>query len=391
MAELAGFNVNHGFTEAVVRGLRTGFLEPEDYRRLATSDSLEDLRSALEETDYGNFLQDEPSPLLVSTISKKCYEKLADEFRYVKAQTVEPLTTFLDFIAREKMIDNIVVLIQGALNNKAPKDLEDKIHPIGAFDKAAMNMIMSDSFDPQGGFDDIYRIFLQDTPIGPYFEEFLADKNPDKEDPQKGLDKRGILSKQDLEIMKGLLKKAWLEDFHKFVLSLGGTTSEVMGDILKTEADFRVLLVTLNALNTHLSTGSEGALKERNDLWPSFGYLYPEGQKALGVAFNESTVRDSLSHPAKYLQLFDQVKSYYGAEAEQAAKGNQSMEDLIYAENVKMYEMAFEQQYHFGIFYAWVKLREQEIRNIRWIANMIILQTKDHIDDTIVPIFQPRL
>lgn len=60
-------------------------------------------------------------------------------------------------------------------------------------------------------------------------------------------------------------------------------------------------------------------------------------------------------------------------------------------ENVHMYEMAFEQQYHFGIFYAWVKLREQEIRNIRWIANMVVLNTKDHIDDTIVPIFQPRM
>jgi len=214
MAELAGFNINHGFVEAVVRGLRCGYLEQEDYSRLKTSDSLEDLRSALEETDYGNFLQDEEK-LHVSTISKKCYEKLADEFKYVKAQSVEPLTTFLDFIAREKMIDNIIVLVQGALNNKAPKDLEDKIHPIGAFDKAAMNMIMSDSFDPQGGFDDIYRIFLQDTPIGPYFAEFLANNNPDKEDPQKGLDKGGILSKQDLEIMKGLLKKAWLEDFHK--------------------------------------------------------------------------------------------------------------------------------------------------------------------------------
>ena len=29
---------------------------------------------------------------------------------------------------------------------------------------------MSESFDVQGGFDDVYRIFLVDTPIGAYFE-----------------------------------------------------------------------------------------------------------------------------------------------------------------------------------------------------------------------------
>jgi len=56
-----------------------------------------------------------------------------------------------------------------------------------------------------------------------------------------------------------------------------------------------------------------------------------------------------------------------------------------------MYEMAFEQQYHFGIFYAWVKLREQEIRNIRWIADMVTLGNKDKIDNTIVQIFEPRM
>merc|ERR1712137_889852 len=96
--ELSFFNVNHGYAEAFLRGLRSGFLGPEDYRRMSTADTLEDLRSALEETDYGTFLQDEPSPLTVATITKKCYEKLADEFRYLKAQTVEPLTTFMDFI-----------------------------------------------------------------------------------------------------------------------------------------------------------------------------------------------------------------------------------------------------------------------------------------------------
>merc|ERR1719276_844884 len=196
--------------------------------------------------------------------------------------------------------------------------------------------------------------------------------------------------------MKASLKKAWLEDFYRFTQGCGGTTAEVMGHMLMVEADFRVLLVTLNALNTSMSA-SEANLQERNSLWPSFGYLYPEGTKELRKAWNESTVRAALEPYAKYLSLFDQVKQFYESESAEGAApksvqaGFQSIEDLIYAENVHMYEMAFEQQYHFGVFYAWVKLREQEIRNIRWIANMVILNTKEHIDDTIVPIFQTRM
>jgi len=389
--ELSGFNINHGFCEAVIRGLRSGFLGVEDYRRLGTSDTLEDLRSALEETDYGTFLQDEPSPLTVSTITKKCYEKLADEFRYLKAQTVEPLTTFMDFIGREKMIDNVCMIIQGALNNKAPAELQEKIHPLGVFE--GMRVIMSETFDVQGGFDDVYKIFLQDLPIGPYFEEFLKEEAEKSGDAGVEHSKVGIiLTKQDLEMMKASLKKAWLEDFHSFVEGIGGTTAAVMGHMLKMEADYRVLLVTLNALNTSLST--EQKLQDRNSLYPNFGYLYPEGTNALKKAINETTLRHALDPPnySKYLQLFDQVKQFYDAEASESVKtaGAQSIEDLIYAENVQMYEMAFEQQYHFGVFYAWVKLREQEIRNIRWVGDMIILNKKDEIDKTVVKIFQPR-
>jgi len=394
--ELSFFNVNHGFTESLVRGLRSGFLTPEDYRRVGTADTLEDVRSALEETDFGTFLQDEPSPILVSTISKKCYEKLADEFRFVKAQCNEPLTTFMEFIAREKMIDNVCMIIQGALNGKAPTEMQDKVHPLGLFD--GMTAIMSETFDVQGGFDDVYHIFLADSPIGAYFEEYLKEAGREKDEMSRAGIERGqaggILSKSDLELMKAALKKAWLEDFYAFCMAQGGTTAEVMGHMLKMEADFRVLLVTLNALNTSMST--ESKLQERNSLYPSFGYLYPEGVKELRKAWNETTVRTALEPYAKYLTLYDQVKQFYEAEGTgeggQAKSGSsQSMEDLIYTENVHMFEMAFEQQYHFGVFYAWIKLREQEVRNIRWIANMIVLNTKDRIDDTIVPIFNPRM
>jgi len=395
--ELSLFNVNHGFTEALVRGLRSGFLSAEDYRRISTADTLEDLRSALEETDYGTFLQDEPSPLYLSTISKRLYEKLADEFRFVKAQCVEPLATFMDFIAREKMIDNVCMIIQGTLNNKAPVDMLEKIHPLGHFD--GMKVIMSETFDVQGGFDDVYRIFLVDTPIGPYFEEYLKEADREKDESARaGFETSqvgGILNNQDLEIMKATLKKAWLEDFYSFVQTLGGTSAEVMGHMLRMEADFRVLLVTLNSRNTSLN--SEAKLQDRNALYPNFGYLYPEGTYHLRKAWNETTVRQALDPYTAYLELYSQVKEFYETESAEGGGskrdllGLRSIEDLVYEKNVELYEMSFEQQYHFGIFYAWVKLREQEIRNICWVANMIVLKLKDRIDDVIKPIFKPRL
>merc|ERR1719145_223720 len=127
------------------------------------------------------------------------------------------------------------------------------------------------------------------------------------------------------------LKKAWLEDFNDFVTGLGGTTAEVMGHMLRMDADFRVLLVTLNALNTNLST--ESKLQDRNALYPSFGYLYPEGTKELRKVWNDSTVRAALEPFAKYLQLFDQVKQFYESEPAEGtgtrnvSGGFQSIED----------------------------------------------------------------
>jgi len=176
------------------------------------------------------------------------------------------LTTFMSFMQREKVIDNVCMIIQGALNSKPPAELQEKIHPLGVFD--GMKEIMSETFDVQNGFDDVYNIFLVDSPIGPYFEEYLREAAAGKDEAPRGFEKNqvgGILTKQDLEVMKASLKKAWLEDFYKFCMGIGGTTAEVMGEMLRTEADFRVLLVTLNALHTPLS--NESKLQDRNSLY----------------------------------------------------------------------------------------------------------------------------
>ena len=52
----------------------------------------------LSSTDYGNFLANEPLPLTTSTIADKATQLLVDQFNYLRANAVEPLRKFLDYM-----------------------------------------------------------------------------------------------------------------------------------------------------------------------------------------------------------------------------------------------------------------------------------------------------
>jgi V-type H+-transporting ATPase subunit d len=48
-----------------------------------------------------------------------------------------------------------------------------------------------------------------------------------------------------------------------------------------------------------------------------------------------------------------------------------SLDDLLYEYEVKLCVQAFDGQSHFASFYAYVKLKKQEERNIKWIIQCI--------------------
>lgn len=56
------------------------------------------MKLQLSATDYGNFLQNEPTPLQTSTISAKATERLVEEFNYIRSNAEGPLKQFLEYM-----------------------------------------------------------------------------------------------------------------------------------------------------------------------------------------------------------------------------------------------------------------------------------------------------
>ncbi|KAL0253909.1 hypothetical protein I308_101287 [Cryptococcus tetragattii IND107] len=355
--EALGFNMSSGYLEGVVRGYKGALLTQSNYHNLTQCENLEDFRLQLSSTDYGNFLANEPLPLSTSTIADKATEKLVAEFHYLRTNAVEPLATFMDYITYAYMIDNVILLTLGTLHERDTHELLERCHPLGVFDTMPALCVATN-------VEELYHSVLVETPLAPYFQDCLSAQD---------------LDDLNIEIIRNSLYKSYLEDFHKFCQTLPAPTSEIMSRILAFEADRRTLNITINSFGTELSK------EQRARLFPSIGRLFPEGNNALARADDIDTVVAAVDHIAEYKAFFDKagVTSGGGAGADEASS---SLEDEFFKHDVELNKQSFLQQFQYAVFYSFVKLKEQEVRNLTWIAECIAQDAKDRVNDYI-PVF----
>ncbi|KAK5820351.1 hypothetical protein PVK06_025398 [Gossypium arboreum] len=304
--EAMTFNIHGGYLEAIVRGHRAGLLTAADYNNLCQCETLDDIKMHLSATEYGPYLQNEPSPLHTTTIVEKCTLKLVDEYKHMLCQATEPLSTFLEYITYGHMIDNVVLIVTGTLHERDVQELLEKCHPLGMFDSIATLAVAQN-------MRELYRLVLVDTPLAPYFSECITSED---------------LDDMNIEIMRNTLYKAYLEDFYKFCQKLGGATAEIMSDLLAFEADRRAVNITINSIGTELTRD------DRRKLYSNFGLLYPYGHEELAVCEDIDQVRAAMEKYPPYQSIFSRLS--YGE--------SQMLDKAFYEEEVKRLCLAFEQQ-----------------------------------------------
>ncbi|EHK99750.1 putative V-type proton ATPase subunit d [Glarea lozoyensis 74030] len=320
------FNANNGYIEGIVRGYRNGLLTSNNYNNLVQCETI-------------------------------------DEFRYVRANAVGSLAKFMDYLTYGYMIDNVALLITGTLHERDTRELLDRCHPLGWFETMPVLCVATN-------IEELYNSVLIETPLAPYFKGSLSHQD---------------LDELNIEIVRNTLYKNYLEDFHNFVNTdseMAGTpTAEVMTEILEFEADRRAINITLNSFGTELSKA------DRKKLYPAFGRLYPEGSFMLSRADDIEGVRLAVEGVNDYKTYFDQAgmgqSSGPGNMSGGSGSDGKSLEDLFYQKEMEISKGAFTRQFTFAIVYAWVKLREQEIRNITWIAECIAQNQKERIGNYI--------
>jgi len=376
------FNIQNGYWEGLVRGMKQALLTPEDYERIAEAESLEEVRSFLADTSYGEFMCDRPTPLTINMFAQSMRKKFSDEFTHLRSTAGELTVQFMDFIKLDFVIDNFVILLQGAINGKSGAELLERCSPLGWFPEMSIISGMNTS----GGYRDLYLMVLTESSIGEWVERYLNSVIVKKQSSSGACETAGgrrlstdqgfdmskfgsLMEEIDVEELRHALKKYWLEAFYRFCTTkCDGLTNEIMTVLLKQIADLRTFGITLNTIpNMKTAENVEDVKRLRDAIIPGFGYCYPEGHLYL----RDVNAVDQLRNAFAGNEMFDDILEL--VDPMDTKKSEKTFEDLAFEKINVMSEMAFTRQFHLGVLFALVRLQEQEVRNVIWILELSMI------------------
>ena len=133
--------------------------------------------------------------------------------------------------------------------------------------------------------------------------------------------------------------------------------AEYMCDLLKFEADLQTVQIYSNSISLGGMTNSVNREQERKKYISKVGYLYPDFADRLNQVSDQRTLVAALEG-SPYEGLMKLVASNEDRNEVEAAGA--TLDEVMLAAASKKYSQGFEGAFHYGCFYAYLKLKEQE-------------------------------
>lgn len=141
------------------------------------------------------------------------------------------------------------------------------------------------------------------------------------------------------------------------------------------EADRRAITITQNCM------GKDIGKDDREKLYCNFGRLYPEATEKLAKASDMDEVRAVLELPGYGDYKLVLEATGFGGE------DDKSLDQAFAEASVKLCKLSLEQYFHYGGLYAYIKLKEQEHKNIVWIAECVAQYKRNKMNDLLIMMF----
>jgi V-type H+-transporting ATPase subunit d len=149
-----------------------------------------------------------------------------------------------------------------------------------------------------------------------------------------------------------------------------------MEDLLKFEADCQTIQIISNSLMVGGNANSVNRDLERRKYISKIGYLYPDRDERLR---NVSDLRSLVAavEATPYERILSSVAM--NDDRNEAESSDLTIDDVMLKEASRRYSCAFEGGFHVACFFAYLKLKEQEIKNVTWLAELVQMQVSRNL------------